>query len=210
MNPIIVLAALKGGVGKSTLAACIGAELHRQGKKVAMIDADPQQSLAHWFGPGGRLDEIPVVIDPTSKAATRAQELAKKAIVVVDTPGFAARELIDLLCVASHVVIPCRPSGIDARRTIEVLEMVDLVNQGRRKKATVMVVLNHVTSRSALAGYIRDELSSSGARVLKAEVTHRAVFSEAELFKRVPHHMGKRAIKAAAEITAVTDEIVKT
>ena len=29
-NPIIVLAALKGGVGKSTLAACIGAELHRQ------------------------------------------------------------------------------------------------------------------------------------------------------------------------------------
>ena len=91
-----------------------------------------------------------------------------------------------------------------------MLEMVDLVNQGRRKKATVMVVLNHVTSRSALAGYIRDELSSSGARVLKAEVTHRAVFSEAELFKRVPHHMGKRAIKAAAEITAITNEIIRT
>ena len=30
-NPIIVLAALKGGVGESTLAACIGAELHRRG-----------------------------------------------------------------------------------------------------------------------------------------------------------------------------------
>jgi chromosome partitioning protein len=210
-NPIIVLAALKGGVGKSTLAACIGAELHQQGKKVVLIDADPQQSMAYWIGnESGPIGDIQVVVDPTSKAATRAQELSKKSIVVIDTPGFAARELIDLMRVASHVVIPCRPSGIDARRALEALEMVDLVNQERRKKAAAMVVLNHVTPRSTLASYIRDELVAAGARVLKAEIAHRAVFSEAELFHNAPALMGKRASKAAAEVTAVTNEIIST
>jgi len=209
VNPIIVLAALKGGVGKSTLAACIGAELHRQGKKVAMIDADPQQSLAHWFSLEGPLDEIPVVVDPTSKAAIRAQELAKKSIVVVDTPGFAARELIDLMRVASHVVIPCRPSGIDARRAIEALEMVDLVNQERRKKATALVVMNAAT-RSTMVGHIRVELSGAGARVLGAEIAHRTAYAEAELYGSAPCFMGKSASKAAAEITAITNEIIST
>ena len=143
-------------------------------------------------------------------SAVRAQELAKKAIVIVDTPGFAARELIDLMRVASHVVVPCRPSGIDARRALEALEMVGLVNEERRKKATALVVMNHTAPRATLVSYLRDELSGSGARVLKAEVMNRAVFSEAELFKTAPYLMGKRAAKAAAEITAVTDEIIST
>ena len=175
-----------------------------------MIDADPQGTLSHWYGTTGPLSGIPMAVDPTSKSAVRAQELAKKAIVIVDTPGFAARELIDLMRVASHVVVPCRPSGIDARRALEALEMVGLVNEERRKKATALVVMNHTAPRATLVSYLRDELSGSGARVLKAEVMNRAVFSEAELFKTAPYLMGKRAAKAAAEITAVTDEIIST
>jgi cellulose biosynthesis protein BcsQ len=39
--PILALAVSKGG-GKSTIAACIAAELHRRKKPVSMLDADPQ------------------------------------------------------------------------------------------------------------------------------------------------------------------------
>jgi cellulose biosynthesis protein BcsQ len=43
--PIRALANSKGGGGKSTIAACIAAELHRRKKAVSMLDADPQETL---------------------------------------------------------------------------------------------------------------------------------------------------------------------
>jgi cellulose biosynthesis protein BcsQ len=41
---------VKGGSGKTTLTASLGAELAKRGHKVTLIDADPQGSLSAWDG----------------------------------------------------------------------------------------------------------------------------------------------------------------
>ena len=45
---IIAFVTIKGGSGKTTLCACLGAELTKCGHQVLLIDADPQGSLTAW------------------------------------------------------------------------------------------------------------------------------------------------------------------
>ncbi len=48
--PIISIAIQKGGSGKTTTALNLGAALSRQGKRVLLVDADPQANLSQSLG----------------------------------------------------------------------------------------------------------------------------------------------------------------
>ena len=68
----VALVSMKGGSGKTTAAVHIAVAAAQQGRNVALIDTDPQQSAARWGD--RRAAALPVVLTvPPSGAAIRQQ-----------------------------------------------------------------------------------------------------------------------------------------
>lgn len=206
---IVAVLSPKGGAGKTTIAACVAAELVSRGISVVLVDADPQRALADWHGgaDGGRpLGEIPLIVDATEAVADKVRDAASNATVIVDLAGFANRTQVAVLEVADLVLVPCRPSMMDARGALAAAEMAAVVNRDRRRKAQVAVVITGA-SRTRMTAHIRAELADAGVRVLTAEIGHRAAYVEAAAFGSAPCLMGRAAGQAAAEVAALADEI---
>lgn len=124
---IVVVAALKGGVGKTTTAVYLAA-LARAGRRpTTIVDADPQASSADWLETSDdeRLGDISIVEAPTDRLLVRALDrVDDDEIAIVDTPPGNERLLAKALGHAGVVVVPTRVGGVETPRVDALLDMV--------------------------------------------------------------------------------------
>jgi chromosome partitioning protein len=124
---IIVVAALKGGVGKTTTSVYLAA-LAAAGRRVTtLVDADPQASAADWIENSGdeNLQAVELVEAPTERLLTKAiDRVAVDDLAVVDTPPGNERLLAKAIDRADCVVLPTRIGGVETHRVEAVLEQV--------------------------------------------------------------------------------------
>jgi len=189
LAPIVVMATLKGGSGKSTAAACLAAHCQRAGLRVAIIDADPQASLLHWASLGEPATDVGIVADTSERVGARARALAREAEMVI----------IDALSVADLVVIPIKASPLDIAAAVETARLIEEVNatdERRARPAAYRLLLTQVTVGSAVARHVRRELAQSGYQLFAAELANRVAYAEASLMGRMPVHLD--AFSAAA------------
>src|SRR5438045_1182889 len=108
---IVTLVSMKGGSGKSTLASCLAVHWHLAGAQTAIIDADPQRSVARLAIRERRLGGVTVIEDASEGAAGTAKRIASGGkLVIVDTPGFRSETTLTCLAIADFVLVPVKPS----------------------------------------------------------------------------------------------------
>ncbi len=124
---IVVVAALKGGVGKTTTSVYLAAVAAAGRREVRLVDADPQASAAEWWeaGEDEALARVGLVEAPTERLLGKALTgLGDEDVAVVDTPPGQERLLAKALGRADVVVLPTRIGGVETARVEAVLEMV--------------------------------------------------------------------------------------
>jgi chromosome partitioning protein len=203
---IITIAQQKGGAGKTTLAAHL-ALAWAAAARVAIIDIDPQASLAAWFRlRRERLGAVSPDIEVASLGGWRvAGEVERQAkshdVVVIDTAPHAETEARIAVRAASLVLVPVQPSPMDVWATRPTLDLA------RQERVPSLLVLNRVPARANITEAMARQLAALGAPVASVQIGNRVALAAAlaegrGILEAAPHS------RAAGEIAALAREVL--
>lgn len=205
---VFTVAQQKGGAGKSTLAAHLAVCWSIQGKRVALVDIDPQGSLANWhavreetMGAG----ETGLTFDQVTGWRTQraVETLARDHdVVVIDSPPHAETEAKIAIRAADLVVVPSQPSPLDVWATVPTLEVA------AKEKTQVVIALNRVPPRASLTGDMMARLKDYDVALAEAPVGNRVLFASAMAEGRTALEV-RPSSTAAGEIRALADELFR-
>ena len=145
MGKILVAGGIKGGIGKSTLAANLAVLASRAGKEVLLIDADPQETTATWAAARseqtGSLAPVTTVSIVGKQIRDELRRLSEKyAVVIIDAGARDTSTQRAALSGANLVLLPFPPRGPDLWTLDAVAQTVSdirTINEGLRAVAFV-------------------------------------------------------------------------
>jgi chromosome partitioning protein len=196
-----VFASQKGGSGKTTLSGHVAVQAQLSGAgPVAVIDTDPQRSLAQWRYAREDNQIILKVSDVENIENDIAElKLLGAAIIVIDTPPAATSAIGEVVRHADLVCIPTRPSPHDLRA---VGATIDIVESHRRP---MIFVLNSAAPRAKITSEAALALSQHGT-VAPAIVHNRVDFAASMTDGRTVMEVDE-GTRSAQEIKALWDYI---
>ena len=203
---VVSIAQQKGGAGKTTLAIQLGIAWLTEGRRVAMLDIDPQASLFSWFNLRRRRlgDEDSGLLVQGLSGWRLGSELGRLRrefdLVLVDTPPHAETDARSALRAADLALLPCQPNALDVWASKATLDLAGAVG------AEALMVLNRVPARSRAAEAIRAEIAAERWPLAVASLGNRQAFAASigagrGVAESAPGSLAGQEVKAlAAEI----------
>lgn len=201
----LALLCQKGGAGKTTLAIHLAAEAAAQGRRVLLLDLDPQASAARWADrrqDGGLVVDVAVESPARLEAALAQARREGYELVVLDTAPHADQAALQAARAADLVLVPGRCSILDLDAMGASLDLCALA------KRPAVVVLNAAPIRSRVVNEAAATVAGLGGDVAAVIIRERVAFRHSLIDGRVAREYEPGGA-AATEIAALFVETCK-
>jgi chromosome partitioning protein len=203
---ILAVAQRKGGAGKSTLAANLAAALAAEAGPIALVDIDPQQTLAHWHQERAKQGSraAPIAFEaPSGWRLTGVVERLRRGegIVVLDTPPHNEADAKLAIRAADLVLVPLQPSRADLWAMEATLGLAEAERRPYR------LVLNRLPPSGRLRDQVIAELAARKLPLMAETLGNRSAFGEAlgrglGVTEAAPKGLAAAEIRALAKAVA--------
>lgn len=188
----------KGGVGKSTATVLLACALGAAGKRVAVIDRDPQRTATRWLTRAPAENVHVATLKTPSSPVSPSPDGAE--IELVDTPpSLTHAGVLQGIREADRVIVACSTSPADVWSTQEALEMI---REKRPDLRPALLFSRHLPHTGF--GKTRDDYAKKlGVRALNTAIPERQAIQRAVV-------LGYRALSSAERetIASVAIEIL--
>ena len=178
MGKVISFSNQKGGSGKTTLSANLAVLWSNSGYKVAVIDADAQNSLTYWLEARKKYygaDDIgitPYNFDVRNLKEEIKQIKRKYNFIIIDSPPSITFETIQIIKASDRVFVPVQPSPLDLMATVPFINLV------KQEKKNPIIFLNRVMPRVRLTDAMILRLRYAGAKIARSRISSKVLFAE--------------------------------
>ena len=201
-HKIITIAQQKGGAGKTTIAAHLAVAFSQKGKRVAVIDIDPQGSLTQWYKVREKkFGEGFAGINLSTVSGWRLPNEIDRLrgavdLVIIDSPPHTQTETKTAIRAADFVIIPAQPSPTDLWATAETVKFAT------EERVPHKVLLNRAVLNSKLLKNIEKQFSST----LKNKIGNRISFASSMLEGKTVTETAPSS-SASEEIKSIAKEL---
>ncbi len=205
---VVTVAQQKGGAGKTTLTAQLAVALASAGRRVGLIDGDPQESLSAWYWLRREAlaeDHDRIVLQGATglRAAAVIDRMRRdNDVLVVDSPPHTRSAAKIAVAKADMVLIPVQLSPMDLWATRPTLEMAE------QDGVPALLVLNRVPPRGRVPELVREAIKERKLPVARATLGNRLAFVSSLLDGKGVTETAPKS-PAAAEIRALTREVTR-
>ena len=207
MPKVIALAGQKGGSGKTTTALCIADEFFRRGKRVLLVDLDPQGTALTSLTVAQQNDiDGPHGVGMRLGFHKNLESVAEGYdIVVIDCPP-GQGELQRAAFMSSDVaLIPCGPSAADIWSLAGTFHLIQQA-RGIRPNLFAGILLTRKDARTQLGEQARETLEEASLPTLSTALGMRVAYQEC-LASGMGVTRYAPGSAAAKEVSKLIDEI---